>query len=218
MRFKAAVFLVLWSTQVLAVQNPDQITVFFPAFDGPGKLGLNVSTVLSLQLAQTTRRYPWPDNPKQHNFGEGMAFPWGSHDLPHILDTPPCEEGCSAWDYLGGGDFPYTDCNGTDHWGGDQVWATAVVPTTYGWMEWDVTVLVQEWNAGSFPNHGLIIRDIEEQWHSPCLYPDDNKFGTWFYSKEYVASGEEEGDYRPYLLVTYDLSDSNDSNDPGCDR
>jgi hypothetical protein len=72
MQFKAAVLTVLWCTQVFAVQNPDQITVFFPAFEGPGNLGLNVSTVLSLQLAQTTRRYPWPDNPKQHNFGEGM--------------------------------------------------------------------------------------------------------------------------------------------------
>lgn len=86
MRFKAAVFLVLWSTQVLAVQNPDQITVFFPAFDGPGKLGLNVSTVLSLQLAQTTRRYPWPDNPKQHNFGEGMIR-WSAIPLAHYSIT-----------------------------------------------------------------------------------------------------------------------------------
>jgi len=64
--------LILWSTAGFAVQNPDQITVFFPAFEGPGKLGLNVSTVLSLQLAQTTRRYPWPENPKNHDFGEGI--------------------------------------------------------------------------------------------------------------------------------------------------
>lgn len=151
----------------------------------------------------------------RHNFGGSMAFPWGSHDLPHILDILPCEEGCSAWNYLGGGDFPYTDCNGTEHWGGDHVWATAVVPTTYGWMEWDVTVLVQKWNAGSFPNNGLVIRDIEEQWHSPCLYPDDNKFGAWFYSKEHIASEQEEGDYRPYLSVTYDLR--SDPNDLGCE-
>lgn len=56
----------------LAVTNPDQISIFFPAFEGPGNLGRNVSTVLSLQLAQTTRRMPWPDNPQGHDFGEGM--------------------------------------------------------------------------------------------------------------------------------------------------
>ncbi len=71
-RLLAALLLMLWSTASFAVQNPDQITVFFPAFEGPGKLGLNVSTVLSLQLAQTTRRHPWPENPKDHDFGEGM--------------------------------------------------------------------------------------------------------------------------------------------------
>jgi hypothetical protein len=49
--------------------NPDQITVFFPAFDGPGSLGQNASIVLSLQLAQTSRRIPWPENPDDHDFG-----------------------------------------------------------------------------------------------------------------------------------------------------
>lgn len=54
------------------VRNPDQITVYFPTFEGEGNLGRNVATVLSLQLAQTTRRRPWPDNPEGHDFGEGM--------------------------------------------------------------------------------------------------------------------------------------------------
>jgi hypothetical protein len=76
-------------------------------------------------------------------------------------------------------------------------------------MEWDITELVKEWNAGTFPNHGMVIRDAEEQWHSPGLYPEDNKFGAWFYSKEYV-----EADLCPYLLVTYDLSDPYDLDDP----
>lgn len=74
--------LMFWTTTSFAVQNPDQITVYFPAFEGPGKLGLNVSTVLSLQLAQTTRRYPWPDNPRQHDFGEGIIR-WSVVPLEH---------------------------------------------------------------------------------------------------------------------------------------
>lgn len=60
---------------VKAQINPDQITVFFPAFTGQETLGQNVSTVLSLQLAQTTRQKPWPHNPKNLDFGRGM-FKW----------------------------------------------------------------------------------------------------------------------------------------------
>jgi hypothetical protein len=52
--------------------NPDQITIYFPAFTGQELLGRNVSTVLSLQLAQTTRKKPWPHNPKNLDFGRGM--------------------------------------------------------------------------------------------------------------------------------------------------
>jgi hypothetical protein len=59
-------------TSVNAQINPDQITVFFPAFVGDANLGRNVSTVLSLQLAQTTRKHPWPDNPDKLDFGRGM--------------------------------------------------------------------------------------------------------------------------------------------------
>lgn len=72
----------LWDMSSFAIQNPDQITVYFPAFDGPGKLGLNVSTVLSLQLAQTTRRYPWPNNPHNDDFGEGIIR-WSAVPLEH---------------------------------------------------------------------------------------------------------------------------------------
>jgi hypothetical protein len=153
----------------------------------------------------------------RHNFGEALAFPWDSHDLPHIWDFLSEETGGSGWAYLGGGDFPYTDCNEVDHWGGDEVWAVAVVPEAYGWMEWDVTALVQEWNVGTLANRGMLIRDAEEQWHSPGLYPEDNKFGVWLYSREYVAATEEAEDRRPCLVVTYDLNspyDPNASADP----
>jgi len=71
-----------WSAAAPAqtVDNPDQITTYFPAFEGDGNLGRNVATVLSLQLAQTTRRAPWPDNPQGHDFGEGMIR-WSEETL-----------------------------------------------------------------------------------------------------------------------------------------
>lgn len=75
MRLSAlALSVVFWTSLALGqtVNNPDQITTYFPAFEGEGNLGRNVATVLSLQLAQTTRRAPWPDNPQDHDFGEGM--------------------------------------------------------------------------------------------------------------------------------------------------
>ena len=86
-----AVFLALYSTHSFAVHNPDQITVYFPAFEGPGTLGLNVSTVISLQLAQTTRRHPWPNNPNNHDFGEGMirwsATPLVNHTISAMTEV-----------------------------------------------------------------------------------------------------------------------------------
>ncbi len=75
-----ALYLLLASAISHAVNNPDQITVYFPAFQGPEHLGLNVSTVLSLQLAQTTRRMPWPNNPDKHDFGEGIIR-WSAEPL-----------------------------------------------------------------------------------------------------------------------------------------
>lgn len=63
-----------------AVQNPDEIVVYFPAFHSQDALGRNVSTVLSLQLAQTSRRHPWPANPQKHDFGSSLIR-WGTEPL-----------------------------------------------------------------------------------------------------------------------------------------
>lgn len=65
------------STRVL---NPDEISVYFPAFSGPKEIGVKVSTVLSLKLAQTSRKHPWPNNPLKHDFGDGMLI-WGVEPL-----------------------------------------------------------------------------------------------------------------------------------------
>lgn len=130
----------------------------------------------------------------RHNDGSATVQ-WDSHDYDHIDDY----QGCSEWDYLGGGDFPYTDCGGTDHWGGDEVWATAEVPSEYGWIEWDVTELVQGWLDGSYENHGLVVMDAWEQWHAP--FPDAEnagKWACWVRSREY-----SDETYQPHLAVLY---------------
>lgn len=62
------------------VLNPDEISIYFPLFSGPEEIGLKASTVLSLRLAQTSRKYPWPNNPLKHDFGDGMLI-WGVEPL-----------------------------------------------------------------------------------------------------------------------------------------
>lgn len=83
--------LLITANNSYAVHNPDQITVYFPAFKGPDNLGRNVSTVLSLQLAQTTRRMPWPKNKNNHDFGEGIirwnAKPLENDSVTGLIDA-----------------------------------------------------------------------------------------------------------------------------------
>ncbi|MDW4497408.1 hypothetical protein R5H30_05395 [Sulfitobacter sp. D35] len=55
----------LWADSTV---NPDPITVYFPQLESKGFLGRNVATVLSLQLAQTGRQAPWPENPDGDDF------------------------------------------------------------------------------------------------------------------------------------------------------
>jgi hypothetical protein len=64
-----------------AVVNPDNITVYAPAFAGPDALGRNVATILQLQLWHSFRRMPWPDNPQRHDFGPGLIV-WDPKPLP----------------------------------------------------------------------------------------------------------------------------------------
>ncbi len=62
------------------VINPDEITVVFARLESEGNLGQNVETVLSLQLAQTGRRAPWPDNPERHDFNQATVV-WSDDKL-----------------------------------------------------------------------------------------------------------------------------------------
>ena len=48
------------------------ITLLVPAFEGPQSLGVNVATILNLQVWQTLRKAPYP-NPGKVDFGNGMV-------------------------------------------------------------------------------------------------------------------------------------------------
>jgi hypothetical protein len=52
--------------------QPRPVTLLVPPFEGPGALGVNVSTVLNLQVWQTLRKAPFP-NPQNLNFGDGLV-------------------------------------------------------------------------------------------------------------------------------------------------
>lgn len=58
----------------------DQITLFVPAFEGPGSIGRNVATVLNLRIWSSFRRKPWPNNPKSLDFGKGQII-WDHNPL-----------------------------------------------------------------------------------------------------------------------------------------
>jgi hypothetical protein len=61
------------------------VTLFVPAFDGPGSLGRNVATILNLQVWQTLRKAPFP-NPSNVTFGDGLVL-WDDKPLsPHTHD------------------------------------------------------------------------------------------------------------------------------------
>jgi hypothetical protein len=75
--------------------------------------------------------------------------------------------------------------------------ATSPVPPGQGgwfgpllWMDWDVTVILNEWRSG-VPNYGLVVRDTQE--NASTFY------STQFFSHDQVPNT----DYYPRLLVTY---------------
>ncbi len=55
--------------------------LYIPAFDGPDAIGLNVATVLNLRTWKTFRRKPWPDNPRDLDFGSA-GITWDTELLP----------------------------------------------------------------------------------------------------------------------------------------
>lgn len=65
-----------------AAENPDEIRILVPAFEGPDELGRNVATVLNLQLWQTLRKAPASDW-SQLIFGDSTIV-WSPEPLPAL--------------------------------------------------------------------------------------------------------------------------------------
>lgn len=68
--------------------------------------------------------------------------------------------------------------------------ATATVPTSYGWMKWDITTLVQSWLSTPATNYGFVVMDSNEsggvdRW-------------TRFYSREVTGTA-----FDPKLEIEY---------------
>ena len=90
----------------------DEITLYVPAFQGPDGLGHNVATILNLQIWQTFRRAPWPDNPEKLDFGKGLII-WDNTPLLSA-NHRSAEERAMAIDVLAqmvlwGKAYPYGD-------------------------------------------------------------------------------------------------------------
>jgi hypothetical protein len=62
-----------------AAPSTEAVNVLVPRFGGPDPLGLNVATVLNLQVFRTLRKAPSP-NPKHLSFGSGTVI-WGEEPL-----------------------------------------------------------------------------------------------------------------------------------------
>jgi hypothetical protein len=59
--------------------NDDLVTLYMPAFYGPGAIGQNVTTILNLQIWRTLRKAPTP-NLKKLDFGRGLVV-WDTQTL-----------------------------------------------------------------------------------------------------------------------------------------
>jgi hypothetical protein len=73
-----ATFIVLYGTIVLADQTSpknDLVTIYIPAFSGPDEIGLNVGTVLNLQIWRTLRKAA-----NNKTFGRGLVV-WSEAPL-----------------------------------------------------------------------------------------------------------------------------------------
>lgn len=70
--FSVGLIFFLIQTSAIATPVSDEIRILIPVFNGPEKLGFNVTTFINLQVFKTLRKVPTP-NPKKMDFGHGMV-------------------------------------------------------------------------------------------------------------------------------------------------
>jgi hypothetical protein len=100
----------------------------------------------------------------------------------------------SSWTEMGVTWKKRDGVNYWESWGGDvsrEDAASVALPDGEGWVRWDVKAMVQGWVSGSHENHGLLIKDKNED-------GDVNRYSV-FWSREYTGDPS----LQPRLVVEY---------------
>lgn len=111
-KMRALLFSIVLLAGPVFAAVPDQITLYLPAFEGPGALGQNVATILNLRIWTTLRRKPWPANPDNLDFGKGLIV-WNRSPLStqshHEAENEARSINLLAQMVLWGKAYPYGD-------------------------------------------------------------------------------------------------------------
>lgn len=120
----------------------------------------------------------------------GTAMDVGVYRVP----TPWTESG-STWNTRDG-IIPWNSTGGDfDPTAVDVVAALGATP---GWYTWNITSLVQRWWAGSIPNQGLMVRQVDDNLTQPGI-------------KDFYSSDSPYASLRPQLNITYTTPSSRGS-------
>lgn len=88
----------MFATTASAQSRCRDFCLYIPAFEGPEALGTNVATILNLQIWQTFRRAPSP-NENELDFGHAGII-WDPNELP-AQSHSAAEKELRSWDVLG---------------------------------------------------------------------------------------------------------------------
>jgi len=106
-------------------------------------------------------------------------------------------EGTGTWSSATDDGATWNNYDGTNAWGtpgGDYVGSStisATMPSSYGWVTWDVKSMVEGWITGTNENHGLIL-----------ISPTEPNQPTLKYFKSFNAGSDS-----PKLEITYSTND-----------
>ena len=92
------VTLLVFATTAIAQSRCRDFCLYVPAFEGPEALGRNVATILNLQIWQTFRRSPSP-NENELDFGHAGII-WDPNELA-VQSHAAAEKELKGWDLLG---------------------------------------------------------------------------------------------------------------------
>jgi hypothetical protein len=135
------------------------------------KLCYNHGTSNPTPAGRTYMAYRVTQSWTEGNGGINTGVTWARYD------------GANSWTTSGG---DYTTNGG----------ASSTVPSSYGWMTWDVTNIVKAWIESGAPNHGFLIKDDNEASYGAGEYiPQANLCSRGWNGNENYK--------RPILEITY---------------